>query len=294
VDLAAGSDHHEGRVDADAAVAFALATNDHNQRYLRGELVPPLFTAAMILPASWEAQERGGGRDWVRGASGSVHGEHDVFYYGVITPGMALRWHAGTYGARQTRGGVVVSQRILVTDDHGAPMVEHFWSNFYIAGSIEGALGAAAPDHTFPDDARSRPFGSRTLVVDRDQAFRYAGVSRDHAGHAIDDEIARQEGYPSKILQGMCTFALCSGAAVDIGSGGDTSRLRRLAGRFSAPAFPNRDLVVTMYDAGRTAEGARALAFEAVQDGVTVIKHGLAEFSPEAAGAPDGMDHPGS
>jgi acyl dehydratase len=279
VDLGVGSDHYEGRADADAAVAFGSATNDRNDRYVRGEAVPPLFTVSLILPASWEAHARDSARHLVRGATGGVHGEHDVFYYGAVKPGMALRWQATTYGARQTRGGVLATQRIMVTDAHGAPLVEHFWSNFIISGTIERDVGSAAPDHTFPEDARTRRFGNQTVAVDRDQAFRYAGVSRDHAGHAIDDDIARQEGYPSKILQGMCTFGLCSGAVVDIGAGGDTSRLRRLAGRFSAPAFPGRDLVVTMYDAGITAEGARALPFEATQDGVTVVKHGLAEFS---------------
>jgi acyl dehydratase len=173
----------------------------------------------------------------------------------------------------------------VVTDTHGAPLVAHFWSSFIIAATIDRDLGSAAPDHTFPEEARMHPFGSQTVAVDRDQAFRYAGVSGDHAGHAIDDAIARQEGYPSKILQGMCTFGLCSGAVVDMGAGGDTSRLRRLAGRFSAPAFPGRDLVVTLYDAGSTPEGARALPFEATQDGVTVIKHGLAELSA-LGGAP--------
>jgi acyl dehydratase len=192
---------------------------------------------------------------------------------------MGVRWRATTCGAKQTKGGVLVTQRILVTDSEGAPLVEHLWSNFHIGGTIDADLGESIADHTFPEEARTRPVGSRTITVDRDQAFRYAGVSGDHAGHALDDETARQEGYPSKILQGMCTFGLCSGAVVDEGAGRNAIRLRRLAGRFSAPAFPGRDLVVNLYDAGRTSEGGHALAFEALQDNVVVIKHGLAEFA---------------
>ena len=98
-------------------------------------------------------------------------------------------------------------------------------------GTIDADLGGSIADHTFSEEARTRPVGSRTVRVDRDQAFRYAGVSADHAGHALDDETARQEGYPSKILQGMCTFGLCSGAVVDEGAGRNAGRLRRLAGR---------------------------------------------------------------
>jgi acyl dehydratase len=278
VPTATGSDYYDGRVDEGAAAAFALATNDRNDLYARGDAVPPSFTATLILPASWEAQRLGIGHNSVRGARGSVHGEHDVYFWGTVEPGMALRWRATTQGARQTSGGVVVTQRIMVTDTGGAPLVEHLWSNFYMGGTIETDLGDPLVDHSFPEDARLRPVGNRTVTVDRDQAFRYAGVSGDHAPHAMDDERARLEGYPGKILQGMCTFGLCSGAAVDHGAGGDQSRLRRLAGRFSAPARPGRDLIVKFFDAGRTAEGGRALAFEASQDGVTVIKHGRAEF----------------
>jgi acyl dehydratase len=97
----------------------------------------------------------------------------------------------------------------------------------------------------------------------------------------MDDEIAREQGYPSKILQGMCTFALCSRAVVGIGASGDPRRLRRLAGRFSAPAFPRHDLDVEVYDAGAVGGGRRALAFEATQEGVTIIKHGRAELTSD-------------
>jgi acyl dehydratase len=279
VEVEFSSDVHEGSVDEDAAAAFALATNDPDERYLTGEAVPPMFTAALILGATWQSQRRGREFDMVRGARGSVHGEHDVFYHGAVTTGMRLRWQASIYGAKQTKAGVLLTQRILVTDSEGAPLVEHLWSNFHMGGTIDHDFGDDLVDHTFYEDARSRLFETRVLTIDRDQAFRYAGVSGDHAGHAIDDEIARAEGYPSKILQGMCTFGLCSGALVDVGAPGDSSRLRRFAARFAAPTFPRKDLVINAYDAGWTPEGNRSLAFEAVQNGIAVLKHGRAEFS---------------
>jgi acyl dehydratase len=173
-----------------------------------------------------------------------------------------------------------LTQRVLITDTEGSPLVEHLWSNFHIGGTIGTDLGVELPEHSFPEGARTRPAGTRTIALARDQGFRYAGVSGDRIGHSLDDETARSEGFPGKILQGMCTFGICSGALVDLGAGGDVSRLRRVAGRFSAPAFPRKDLVIETYEAGTTAEGLRALAFEAVQDGVTVIKHGRAEFTP--------------
>jgi len=271
-----------GRIDEDAALAYALATNDRNPLYLDGTAVPPLFTATLILHAMGSATRVANPLASVTGARGGVHGEHDVFFWGVVHPGMAVEWDSSLYGMRQTRGGVLMTRRILVSDTNGAPLVEHFWSDFLIGGTIEGDfVESNLVDHTFPEEARRRPYDSRTLTVDRDQAFRYAGVSGDFAGHAIDESIALEEGYPGKILQGLCTFGMCSGAVVDMAAQGDPRRLRRLAGRFAAPAFPGLDMVVDAYDVGVTEEGGRAFVFEAVQDGVTVVKHGRVELIPD-------------
>jgi acyl dehydratase len=279
-----GENRFWGRIDEDAAIAYAEATNDRNPLYLEGTAVPPMFSATLILPAQWGASRASSYMTRIAGSRGSVHGEHDVYFRGDIQPGMSLQWEAGLHSIKQTRGGVVVTHRTVLSDAEGSPLVDHFWSNFHIGGVIEGSdFGPDLASHVFPEDARGRPVASQTVHVDRDQAFRYAGVSADFAGHAMDDTIALREGYPSKILQGMCTFAMCSGAVVDAGAGGDPRRLRRLAGRFSSPAFPRRDLVVNLFDAGLTAEGGRALVFEANQDDVTVISHGRAELVPDEA-----------
>jgi acyl dehydratase len=283
VDVEARRDQYQGRIDEDAVAAYAMATNDPNPLYLEGVAVPPLFTATMILPAQWQSSRDSLIRPEITGTRGGVHGEHDVYFWGNATPGDTLQWDAALHSVRQTSGGVLVTQRILLSDLDGAPLIEHFWSNLMIGGTYDGApLGPDLVDHRFPADGRARPVvGTRTVAVDRDQAWRYAGVSGDHAGHALDEAIARAEGYPTKILQGLCTFALCSGAVVDIVANGDPRRLRRLAGRFSAPAFPRRKMIVEVFDAGPTEEGGRALVFDAVQDGVAVIKHGRVELLPE-------------
>src|ERR1700733_468577 len=87
VEVEFNSDIHEGKVDEDYAIAFARATNDGNEGDLAGEVVPPMFTAALILGAFSQSQLRGRTLGLVRGGSGSVHGEHDVHYPGVVEPG---------------------------------------------------------------------------------------------------------------------------------------------------------------------------------------------------------------
>jgi acyl dehydratase len=289
------TDVWEGTVDEDGVVAFALATNSANCRYLGGRAVPPLYTAALVLDCERESEHAGMHQYEVTGATVSVHGEQDVYFHRPVRPGMRLRWSGVTFSARQTKGGVLVIQRITVTDEEGSLLVEHFWGTFHSHATINTELGPVAPIHTFPEEARFHPYGMKAVHIDRDQGFRYAGASGDRVGHAISDEQARLEGYPGKILQGMCTFGIATGALVDLVAGGDPDRLRRLAVRFSRPAFPCKDLEVHVFDAGRTDAGRTdagrtdagrtdagdlAFAFEGVQAGITVLKHGRVEVSP--------------
>jgi acyl dehydratase len=282
------ADRSTGRVDPDAVFAYARATNDLNPRYLDGDAVPVAFTATLVRSLMpWSAYGFNP-LDFVEGVRGGVHGLQDVRLHGPVKQGQQVQWAGEIGGLKQNAGGVLVTRRIIISDMTGVPLVEHLWTDFLMGATIRGEpLESALPDHTFPKEARERPLGSRVVPVDRDQAFRYAGVSSDHAPHSMDDERAWEEGRPGKILQGMCTFGLCCGAVVDVGAGGEPGRVRRIAGRFSAATYPNRDIDVRLYDAGLTPEGARSLAFEAFQDGVAVITHGRAEVSEESgAGEP--------
>jgi acyl dehydratase len=193
---------------------------------------------------------------------------------------MVLQCAATTRSARHVGRGVLVTQRVVLTDPSGALVAEHLWSTLHVDATIDAELGSPAPDHAFPEGARAHPLGTRVVPVDRDQTFRYGGVSGDRIGHSMSDAIARAEGFPGKILQGMCTFGLAAGALLDLAAGGDADRVRRLAVRFARPAFPGRELEVHAFDAGPTATGDRAVAFEARQDGVVVLRHGRIELAP--------------
>jgi hypothetical protein len=48
--------------------------------------------------------------------------------------------------------------------------------------------------------------------------------------------------------------------------------------RFSAPTHPGNDLVVGLFDGGRTPSGDHVIGFEATSGGATVLKHGRAEL----------------
>ena len=268
---------YQGHVDADAAIAFGRATNDTSPAYSEGRAVPPLYSVALVLPAFQAAFTECVDDGAITGFTGSVHGEHDVYFHAPVQPDSTVRWTVTPYAAHQTPAGVLLTQRIAVSDAKGTLLVEHYWSSLFIGGTTTSLGGPLLGDHRYPEVARERIIGRETLNVTLDQAFRYAGVSNDHSPHALDDEAARQEGLPSKILQGMCTLALCGSAVFRVAGVGDPNSLRRLAARFAAPAFPKRDLTVEVAELGTTAEGFRSLAFEARSGGSVCIRHGRAE-----------------
>jgi MaoC dehydratase-like protein len=267
---------YEGRIDADAVLAFVAATNDPNPVYQEGGKMPPLQTISLVLDSFQRAGADSVEPGAIEGVRGGVHAEQDLHVHRPLAPGAHVTWEVIPYSAQPSPAGVVVSQRIIVSDDAG-PAVEHFWSSLSLGGTIPEALGPPLADHTFPDAAREEPVGSHQFEIARDQAFRYGGVSGDRSPMHLDDDVARRVGYPSKFMQGMCSFAMCGGAVVKLAAGGDPDRVRRLACRFSAPVFPGHELLVQIYDAGRTPAGLHAYAFEATSAGVTVIKHGRAE-----------------
>jgi acyl dehydratase len=279
INIGLATERQHGRIDPDAAMAYARATNDPNPACVEGEAVPPLYTVSLILPAMAESMRSGVEPGAIANVRGGVHGSHDVYFHHPLTPGAEVSWTSHTAGAEQTPAGVQVPQKIVVSDAAG-PAVTHYWTTMYIGGHIDPPLqGERLAGHTLPGEARSRPVGTYTTYATGDQTFRYAGASTDHAAFHIDDVAAQRAGFPSKFLQGLCTFAMCSGGVVQLVAGGDPGRVRRLAGRFSSPMFPRNELVVELFDIGPAADGLRAYGFEASSAGKTVVRHGRAEVA---------------
>lgn len=267
----------ETTIDADHAAGYALATNDPNPVYQDEGVAPPVFTVSLGLHLYLESMRDGVPAGAVRGATGGVHGQHDTYLHRPLMAGDPVRITAQNHCAYNTPAGAMTSSRLLIADPDGAPIVEHFWSTFHIKGEVE-EVGPRLADHTFPEEAREKPLGVLRIPVTRDQSYRYAGSSNDHAPIHMHDGPAQGMGFPKKFMQGLCTFAMCSQAVVNLAADGDPRPVRRLAARFASPVFQPAELEVSVFDAGAGPEGRRSVAFEASVDGTPVIKHGRAEL----------------
>ena len=271
-------DAYDAYVDADAVLAYALATNDPNELCFTGVKASPLVTAPHVVRAFIETNTKAVPEGTITGTRAGVHAMHDVHSFRPIELGSMVRVEGRNHAVMQTSAGVSITSDLRVLNSDGELLLQHFWTTMMVGGTTSIEYGEASPAHSFPDDARHAPVGSFTFDVTRDQAFRYGGASGDRNGHAIDEMIAKSEGFPGKIVQGLCTFAMGSGAVVNLIGGGDPENLTRVAGRFSSPVFPGSTLTIDLFDAGVNAAGGRMIAFEATSNGVTVVKHGRAEF----------------
>ncbi|MDP2013192.1 MAG: MaoC/PaaZ C-terminal domain-containing protein [Actinomycetota bacterium] len=270
---------YQAYVDADAVLAYALASNDPNPLCNTGEVVSPLFTATLVVNGFRSTMSQAVPSGAITGTRASVHGMHDVHYFAPVVPGSKVICTGRHYAVRQTGAGVAITTELDVLDLDHQLLVRHYWTGMNVGATVDGEFGEAPPEHLFPDSARSKPIDSLIMEITADQGFRYGGASGDRNDHAINDEAARAEGFPSKIVQGLCTFAMCSGAVLKLVGEGDPSRLTRLAGRFSSPVFPRQQLQVDLFDAGVSADGRQLVAFEATSNGTTVVKHGRAELT---------------
>ena len=89
--------------------------------------------------------------------------------------------------------------------------------------------------------------------VDDDQTHRYAEASGDHNPIHLDENVAKMAGLPGIINHGMCTMAIAIKGAVDGLAGGDPTRIKRVAVRFSKPVFPGEELTTRFWEEGSPA-----------------------------------------
>jgi acyl dehydratase len=256
-------------IDADRAKAYAAATVDDNEAYTSGKYAPPVFG---VVP-TWEALLAANAAVVPPEAMLMVvHGEQDMWFHQPLVPGMRLHTRATPLNVRVGGSGTRFTTRIDAVDDDRRPVLE-VYGTIFIRGFTEGAdAGPDKPDHTFPDDARSRPAGTSTIHLPEGITYRYSEASGDLMPIHLDENVAKSVGLPGIIVHGLCTMAVCSQAVVTTLAGGDPARLKRLAVRFAKNVFPGEDVTVSMYDAG---DGA--YAFEAHSRGDLVISNGRAE-----------------
>ncbi len=271
------SEGPEFKVEAERSKAYAAATNDPIAAHRDGTVAPPVFA---IVPI-W---------DTMAGAMAGVtppevlllvvHGEQDMVFHKPITPGAVLRSRAAPIGVHVKPNGTSVVVKVETRDQGGDLVVEQFMTSFFRGVSDGDSAGDEAPGHKLSGAVKSTDPGATVVqTLDSDQTYRYAEASGDQMPIHLDEEVARSVGLPGIIIHGMCTMAFLGWGLVEELAGGDSSRLRRLAVRFSRPVLPGQTITTRVWSLGDEG-GCQAYGFETLNaDGDVVIKDGRAEIS---------------
>jgi acyl dehydratase len=261
-----------GALDPDLVARYARATRDPSPGVVNGEAVPPVALVTQV----WDALQAGFATllpDEVRESSlGGVHGEHDIVVHRPVVPGEALRTWVVGHGARRRGSNLVITLRYRTLDDHDALVAEQWWTTVLLKAEGE-PVGRAAPDHTFPEEARARPLGTRRVATDEAMPRAYADVSGDWSEHHFSVEAARRSGFDQPFLHGLCTMAICAHGVLSLVGSPDPAAVRRVAVRFASPVFVGDEIAVDAFEAGD-----RTYAFEASAGGAAVVRNGLLEL----------------
>jgi acyl dehydratase len=261
--------------------SYAAATNDANPPHATGKVASPVFAVVpslmgVMTEALWSvAVSDREGYD-----TRNVHGEQDLFLERPILAGMVLRSRAATVGIHAKSSGTIVVTRTETRDQEGALVNFQYFVNFIRGVFAEQDVGELAPTKNLPEPPyASEPVQTSTYHVDKDQTVRYAAASGDHGSYHLDERAARDAGHPGLILHGLCTMAFAGRAVVESVCGDDSTRLRRLAVRFSKPVLLDQNLTTSIRAAGHR-DGRAVYSFETTDESnEPVLTRGVAEVA---------------
>jgi acyl dehydratase len=130
-----------------------------------------------------------------------------------------------------------------------------------------------------PEIPESEPDARLALPTREDQALIYR-LSGDRNPLHSDPWFAKNlAGFPKPILHGLCTYGVAGRALVAELCGGDATKLRAVASRFSSPVFPGETLTTSIWrtEPGKAVFRTAAAAPDGTGERV-VLDDGVAEY----------------
>jgi acyl dehydratase len=259
-------------VERDRLIQYAVATNDPIAAHRAGDVAAPVFAIvpvfeALLEPALAVVPLSVLGR--------VLHGEQEFRFHRPIRPGDVLVSRGKMTGFEGLPNGTRCCTYLETRDEDGDLLVEQYVTSF-VRGFDDGRrIGELSPAHKLDESLREAATAAEfTQHVDEDQTFRYSPASGDPMPIHLDEQVARDVGLPGIIAHGFCMLAFASWGILDELGGGDVSRLKRLAVRFSKPVLPGQDIHTRVWETG-----PGVYAFETDVDGTAVLRDGLAEVA---------------
>ena len=224
-------------------------------------VIPPYQTAGQVIALD--------GMDF--SPHKTVHGEHEIILNGPIpTKGKVITSTRveGVYD--KGSGALVIIENESRLEGQTDVLFVNRWSLFIRGeegfGADPNARPAATPPEREPDYVVESP-----VLPQLAQIYRLSG---DKVTMHVDPDIAKQAGFETPLLHGLCTFGIVCKAVVDHALDFDVNALHSFRGRFAKPVFPGETIVTKIW---REGDGVIVHA-DSKERGVPVFSNAACEF----------------
>jgi acyl dehydratase len=258
-------------VDARWLMAYAAALGETDARYYdttapTGPVAHPLFPVCYEWPVAVALRSKA--IDAALAPLG-VHALHRLVLHRAPRAGDSLRTSARVTAVRRRRGGTLVVIRYTTTDRTGVLVSTTDYGSVYRGVDLRGDDVAEPADPPAVDAGAAR--WEEAVSVSPQAAHVYTEGARIYNPIHTDIAVARAAGLPGPILHGTATLALALSRVVARDLGGDPTRVRGVAARFTGMVTMPSTFTVR----GRAGAGGR-LAFDAVgAGGAAVLSDGV-------------------
>jgi acyl dehydratase len=224
--------------------AYAAASGDSNPRHRPGPdqvapVVFPVVPGFPLLGVVTTDPELG-----VDNPLLIVHGEEEIVHHRPMRPGDVLVLTPQLVSVDDKGKGATFTARVTATGPGGEPVNEQT-AVIFVRGAGSGRERPAVAAAPVPE--RGAVVAEFTSRVAPEMPAAYAAASGDHNPIHLDDAVARMVGLPGVINHGLGTLSLVAAGLVEHVAGGEPTRVRRLAVRFTDMVFPGSDLSTTVW-----------------------------------------------
>ena len=208
-----------------------------------------LPTAATVL--SWGQQPTGDQFPLISKMNFALmlHGEQRLQVHQPLAPAAQTQVSnriVGVYDKGEGKGALLVSETNVRLAD-ASPLYTLGATLFFRGdGGFGGQSEGAPAPHTLPE---REPDAVCEMPGRADQAILYALCGDRNPLHR-DPGIAREAGFDTPILHGLCSYGIACHAVLKTMLDYDQTRIRGFDVRFSAPVFPGETQVVEMWQDG--------------------------------------------
>jgi len=232
--------------------------------------VLPTFAVVLAYPGLW-IRDLDTGIDAVK----VVHGEQGLILHRPLPSSGALIGRSqitGVIDKGEGRGALVTYER-KISDHATGELLATVTQTAFCRG--DGGFGGPSGPSPKPHELPTRNADFVCDLPTTPQAALIYRLSADINPLHADPDVAKAAGFPRPILHGLATYGVAGHAILKTVCDYDPTRLKALAGRFTAPVYPGETFRTEIWIDG----GVASFRTTALERNVVAISNGRAEFA---------------